>query len=158
VNGGAFDTHAPAALQSPMYAPRGRGWCVFVDALVVWTRIGLHAHEMHAPQPVVLDLRFSYRSDPAERDDALLDYEQVCDRIAAFCAQKPHTRLLETLAMELAALSFDAWRALDALTLSLHKPKIRDGTQRVGVELDWTRADHEARRRVEAVVAAAPLR
>jgi 7,8-dihydroneopterin aldolase/epimerase/oxygenase len=65
--------------------------------------------------------------------------------VTAFLAEKSHTRLLETLAVELAELSFREWPALDALTLALHKPKIREGTRRIGVELDWTRADYEAR-------------
>ncbi|WP_323120173.1 dihydroneopterin aldolase [Burkholderia alba] len=124
---------------------RGRGWSVFVDELVVPVRVGIHPHEHEAPQPVVIDARLVYRCEPSEQGGASwIDYDGYCARIAAFLAHKPHTRLLETLALDLAVLSFDEWPALDALTLSLHKPKIRPGTKRVGVELDWTRADRAA--------------
>ncbi|SIT41399.1 Dihydroneopterin aldolase (fragment) [Paraburkholderia piptadeniae] len=43
---------------------------------------------------------------------------------------------------DIAELSFREWPALETLTLSVHKPKIRPGTRRVGVTLEWTRADY----------------
>jgi 7,8-dihydroneopterin aldolase/epimerase/oxygenase len=148
---------ALASLSAP---PRfGRGWRVFVDELVVATRIGLHAHEYAAPQPVVIDASLAYRCEPSEEGThAMIDYERYCECVSAFLAVKPHTRLLETLAVELAELSFREWPALEALTLSLHKPKIREGTRRIGVELDWTRADYDARRTRVAVQAAVAAR
>lgn len=121
----------------------GGGWSVFIDALQMPARVGIHAHEHAGPQPVVLDARLGYRCVPAEQGEAgWIDYDAYCARIAAFVAHKPHTRLLETLVFDIAVLSFDEWPALDALTLALHKPKIRPGTRRVGVTFDWTRADH----------------
>ncbi|MDR5784266.1 dihydroneopterin aldolase [Caballeronia sp. LZ065] len=122
----------------------GRGWRVVVDELIVQTRVGLYEHEHAGPQPVCIDASLHYRAMPDESDDGLIDYEAWCNRVSAFLETKPHTRLLETLAVEIAALSFDEWPALDALTLTLHKPKIRPGTKRLGLELDWRRADHEA--------------
>lgn len=126
-------------------ARRGRGWSVFVDGLEARTRVGIHAHEHDAPQPVIVDARLAYRCTPAEIDaQEWINYEQYCERLTQFLETKPHTRLLETLAVELAVLSFEQWGALDSVTLVLHKPKIRPGTQRIGIELDWTRADYEA--------------
>lgn len=122
----------------------GQGWRVVVDELVVMTRIGLYEHEHRAPQPVCIDASLRYRGMPHESDDGLIDYEAWCNRVSAFLETKPHTRLLETLAVEIAALSFAEWPALDALTLMLHKPKIREGTRRLGLELDWRRADYDA--------------
>jgi 7,8-dihydroneopterin aldolase/epimerase/oxygenase len=125
--------------------PGGRGWRIVVDELVVPTRIGLHAREHLAPQPVAIDASLHYRGVPAEENaHELIDYESWCVRVSDYLESKPHTRLLETLAVEIAALSFNQWPALDALTLLLYKPKIREGTRRVGVELDWHRADFEA--------------
>lgn len=125
----------------------GRGWSVFVDGLEVLTRVGIHAHEHEAPQSVVIDARLGYRCMPAETGEhEWINYEQYCERVTQFLETKPHTRLLETLAVELARLSFEEWGALDTLTLVLYKPKIRPGTQRIGIELDWTRGDYEARR------------
>jgi 7,8-dihydroneopterin aldolase/epimerase/oxygenase len=140
-----------AVLASPGTSGPGRGWRVFVDELAIATRVGIHAHEHLAPQPLVMDASLVYRCDPSEAAvDTLIDYEQYCNRICAFLAAKPHTRLLETLAMEIAELSFSEWPALDALTLTLYKPKIREGTRRLGIELDWTRADYEVRRAGQA--------
>ncbi|WP_420816094.1 dihydroneopterin aldolase [Paraburkholderia phosphatilytica] len=124
---------------------KGRGWRVFVDELVASTRIGIHDYEHRAPQPVVLDASLVYRGEPSESGiAAMIDYERYCELVTSFLATKPHTRMLETLAVELAVLSFGEFAALDALTLSLHKPKIREGTRRIGIELDWTRADYDA--------------
>lgn len=126
-------------------SPGGRGWRIVVDELVVPTRIGLYAQEHLAPQPVAIDASLHYRGVPAEENaHELIDYEAWCAGVSAYLESKPHTRLLETLAVEIAALSFTEWPALDALTLLLYKPKIREGTRRVGVELDWHRADFDA--------------
>ncbi|SAK56357.1 dihydroneopterin aldolase [Caballeronia glebae] len=122
----------------------GQGWRVIVDELIVKTRVGLYEHEHEAPQPVCIDASLRYRGMPHESNDGLIDYEAWCNRVSAFLEAKSHTRLLETLAVEIAALSFEEWPALDALTLTLHKPKIREGTKRLGLELDWRRADFDA--------------
>ncbi|CAG9212675.1 Putative dihydroneopterin aldolase protein [Paraburkholderia tropica] len=128
---GAFDgTHG-----------RGRGWSVFVEALSVPARIGIHPHEHGQPQPLVIDAQLGYGRAPKEAGD-WIDYESWCARIADFLAHKTHTRLLETLVADMAALSFREWPALETLTLAVHKPKIRPGTRRVGVSLEWTRADY----------------
>ncbi|WP_244816731.1 dihydroneopterin aldolase [Caballeronia sp. Lep1P3] len=129
----------------------GQGWRVVVDELVVGTRVGLYEHEHHAPQPVCIDASLRYHGMPDESRDGFLDYEAWCNRITAYLRKKPHTRLLETLAAEIAALSFDEWPALDALTLTLHKPKIRDNARRLALELDWRRADYDAWRARSAV-------
>jgi dihydroneopterin aldolase len=129
----------------------GRGWRVFIDELVVAAHVGIHAHEHGKLQPVVIDASLVYAGEPCESEaaagvaGAMIDYERYCARIAQFLETRPHTRLLETLALDLAELSFREWPALAALTLALHKPKIREGTRRIGVELDWTRADYDAR-------------
>lgn len=135
--------------------PSGHLWRVFIEALEAETRVGIHPGEQLAPQPITLDATLTYRCTPSEADShALIDYERYCNRVCAFLSGKSHTRLLETLAMEIAELSFNEWPALEALTLGLHKPKIRDGTRRIGVELHLTRAHHEAHcgtRRQDAV-------
>jgi 7,8-dihydroneopterin aldolase/epimerase/oxygenase len=133
----------------------GQGWRIVVDELMVMTRVGLYEREHEGPQPVCIDASLRYRSTPYESDDGLIDYEAWCNRVSAFLSEKPHTRLLETLAVEVAALSFDEWPALDALTLTLHKPKIREGTRRLALELDWRRADYDAWRLQNAASIAA---
>ncbi|WP_234745604.1 dihydroneopterin aldolase, partial [Burkholderia sp. WTPI3] len=82
------------AIESPRL--RGRGWSVFVDELKVPARIGIHAHEHEAPQPIVVDARLGYRCEPSEQGE-WIDYDGYCARLASFLSHKPHTRLLETL-------------------------------------------------------------
>ncbi|WP_233850019.1 dihydroneopterin aldolase [Paraburkholderia sp. HD33-4] len=120
---------------------RGRGWSVFIEALAVPARVGIHPHEHGAPQAIVIDARLGYGSAPSEAG-GWIDYDGYCTCIADFLAHKPHTRLLETLVADIAELSFRRWPALETLTLSVHKPKIRPGTRRVGVTLEWTRTDY----------------
>src|SRR5260370_8948201 len=123
----------------------GRGWRSGVDARVVPTRSGLYAKEHLTPQPVAIDASLHYRGVPAEENaHELIDYEAWCAGVSAYLESKPHTRLLETLAVEIAGLSFTERPAPDAPPLLLYKPKIREGTRRVGVELDWRRADFDA--------------
>ncbi|MCP3720227.1 dihydroneopterin aldolase [Paraburkholderia sp. CNPSo 3281] len=127
--------------------PRGRGWSVFVEALSVPARIGIYPHEHGSPQPLVIDAQLGYRCMPREKNATgeagdWIDYDGYCTRLADFLGRKPHTRLLETLVADMAAFSFREWPALETLRLAVHKPKIRPGTRRVGVALDWTRADY----------------
>lgn len=160
-----------STLPAEPFGRRGGGWRIVVDELLVGTHVGLHPHEHGAPQPVVIDASLHYRGVPSEAsaqrhsDDPaeLIDYDGWCTVVQDFLATKPHTRLLEMLAVEIAALSFERWPALDALTIFLYKPKIRANTRRLGVELDWLRADYMAWRarqetagkgRIDAVAAA----
>jgi dihydroneopterin aldolase len=140
-----FEESLAPYVPASVLGARGKGWRVFIDELVVSTHIGIHTHEHLAAQPIVIDASLAYRCEPSEEGThAMIDYERYCNRVSEFLSLKPHTRLLETLAVEIAQLSFAEFPALDALTLSLHKPKIREGTRRIGVELDWTRGDFEA--------------
>ncbi|RDJ97264.1 dihydroneopterin aldolase [Paraburkholderia lacunae] len=127
------------ALDAPRV--RGRGWSIFVDALTVPVRIGIHSYEHDGPQSIVIDARLGYRCEPSEAGE-WIDYDGYCTRLAAFLASKPHTRLLETLVADIAVLSFREWPVLETLELAVHKPKIRPGTKRVGVALEWTREDY----------------
>ena len=132
--------------------PRGRGWSVFVEALSVPARIGIYPHEHGAPQPVMIDAQLGYRCMPRENEEGggWIDYDGYCTRLADFLGRKPHTRLLETLVADIAAFSFREWPALETLRIEVHKPKIRPGTRRVGVALEWTRADYRHWMRGEA--------
>lgn len=132
-----------AARQDDAMPGSGRGWRVFINELVVNARVGIHEFEYLSPQPIVLDADLAYRGMPTEGDaDEFIDYDRYCERITSFLTEKPHTRLLEMLAVDLAVLSFREFGALDALTLSLYKPKIREDARRIGIELDWTRKDY----------------
>ncbi|BCG05050.1 dihydroneopterin aldolase (plasmid) [Paraburkholderia sp. PGU19] len=118
-----------------------RGWSIFVEGLIVPARVGIHPHEHGAPQVVVIDAQLGYRSAPSDAG-GWIDYDSYCTCVADFLAHKQHTRLLESLVADIAELSFREWSALEKLTLSVHKPKIRPGTRRIGVTLEWTRPDY----------------
>lgn len=61
----------------------GRGWSVFVDALTVPVRIGIHPHEHGAPQPIVIDAHLGYGCEPREDGD-WIDYDGYCTRVWRF--------------------------------------------------------------------------
>ncbi|MGD7407667.1 dihydroneopterin aldolase, partial [Ralstonia pseudosolanacearum] len=60
----------------------GRGWSVFVDALTVPVRIGIHPHEHDVPQPIVIDAHLGYGCEPREDGD-WIDYDGYCTRVTA---------------------------------------------------------------------------
>src|SRR5260370_30648832 len=104
-------------------SPGGRGWRIVVGEFVVPTGMGLYAQEHLTPQRVVIDASLHYRGVPAEENaHELIDYEAWCAGVSGYLESKPHTRLLETLAVEIAVLSFTEWPAPDAPPLLLYKP------------------------------------
>ncbi|AEK62903.1 Putative dihydroneopterin aldolase protein [Collimonas fungivorans Ter331] len=123
----------------------GVRWQIFVEALSTTTRVGLHPHEHEKAQAVELDIELSYRTGGQHDDDAasVIDYDHYCGVITAFLQAKPHTRLLETLASEVASLSFREFPMLDEIRVAIHKPKIRPNTARLGVASSWTRWSYE---------------
>ncbi|MDO5947617.1 MULTISPECIES: dihydroneopterin aldolase [Burkholderiaceae] len=124
---------------------RLQGMRVFVDEMTVQTRIGIHAHEKLAPQPVVFSLELLYGCHPREESlDSFIDYERLCNRLCEFLAEKDHTGLLETLSLEVASVAFDEFPAIEEITVVMYKPKIRKDANRLGVELQLTRLDYEA--------------
>ncbi|CAB3804487.1 dihydroneopterin aldolase [Paraburkholderia caffeinilytica] len=118
---------------------------VFIDEMTVQTFVGIHAHEHLEPQPVAVSLELLYGCSPAEDGDRpFVDYERLCECLSQFLADKAHTRLLETLAIQIADIVFEEFPAIEELVVSLHKPKVREHSKRSGVELYWSRLDCEA--------------
>lgn len=119
-------------------------WQVQIAGLVASTRVGLHAHEHAGPQPVVLDIELDYRADlSADKAAPFIDYDGYCASVCDFLGGKPHVSLLETVATEVAALSFHGLPALEQIRIAIHKPKIRENAARVGVAICWTRCAYE---------------
>ncbi|HWW08488.1 dihydroneopterin aldolase [Collimonas sp.] len=125
----------------------GVRWQIFVEGLSVTTRIGLHPHEHEKPQAVELDIELSYRTGGSGQHDdnaaSVIDYDHYCSVVTTFLQDKPHTRLLETLASEVASLSFREFPMLDEIRVAIHKPKIRPNTARLGVASSWSRWSYE---------------
>ena len=123
---------------------RLQGMRVFVDEMTAQTRVGIHAHEKLAPQPVVFSLELLYGCHPHEGSpDSFIDYERLCNRLREFLAEKEHAGLLETLSLEVASVAFDEFPAIEGLTVVMYKPNIRKDANRLGVELQLTRKDYE---------------
>jgi dihydroneopterin aldolase len=125
----------------------GVRWQIFVEGLSAMTSVGLHPHEHEKPQAVELDIELSYKTGGNGAGDvdaaAVIDYDHYCSVVTAFLQAKPHTRLLETLASEVASLSFRQFPMLDEIRVAIHKPKIRPNTARLGVASSWTRWSYE---------------
>lgn len=125
----------------------GVRWQIFVEALSVTTHVGLHLHEHEQPQTVELDIELSYRTGGSGQHDddvaSVIDYDHYCTVVMAFLQTKPHTRLLETLASEVASLSFREFQMLDEIRVAIHKPQTRPNTGRLGVASSWTRWSYE---------------
>jgi dihydroneopterin aldolase len=113
-----------------------------VEELIVETHVGMYSHEYGKPQKIVIDAVLQYEQPPVEADSAgLIDYDGWCSVIEAYLSTKAHTRLLETLAADIARLSFQRWPSVASITLSLHKPKIRTNARRLGIALQLRRED-----------------
>ncbi|PUA16698.1 dihydroneopterin aldolase [Glaciimonas sp. PCH181] len=130
----------------------GVRWQIFIEGLTSTTFVGLHPHEHLQPQPVELDIEMSYRPgknsggqlNGADAEaGSIIDYDKYCTLLTTFMQQKPHTRLLETLAFEIASLSFRDYPMLEEIKVAIHKPKIRSNAARLGVSACWTRWSYE---------------
>ena len=104
-------------------------------------RIGLLPFEKEAPQALIVSA-FAYG-----RDDYLaralrghyIDYARLHDTIAAW-ETRPHTDLLETLALDLFTAGF-AMPDVTRLRVCLGKADIFEHAQQAGIDLTLTRAD-----------------
>lgn len=125
----------------------GVRWQIFVEGLSTMTRVGLYPHEHEKPQAVELDIELSFKtSGYGMHDDdaaAVIDYDHYCTVVSGFLQTKPHTCLLETLASEVASLSFREFAMLGEIRVAIRKPKIRPNTVRLGVASSWTRWSYE---------------
>lgn len=132
----------------------GVRWQIFIEGLYLMTYVGLHAHEYHQQQAVELDIEMSYRpgrkdnksseqADPDDQTESIIDYDKYCTLLSTFMQYKPHTCLLETLASEVASLSFRDYPMLEEIKVAIHKPKIRENAARLGVSACWTRWSYE---------------
>lgn len=90
----------------PDGAPRFKGLRrTRIEGLVLTCRIGIHPHELVAPQRVRIDVELVGREEePAglpDRIDAVICYERLADRIKEI-VQAGHVNLVETLATRIA--------------------------------------------------------
>ena len=115
---------------------------IFVTGLRVNVRVGVFPHEEFGPQPLVIDAELKYINALPTTDD-YIDYDAYCTALVEFLTAKGHTKLLETLAVDMAVWSFRKFEVLEAIHLSIHKPKLRKDVERLGITFAWTRSFFE---------------
>jgi len=81
-------------------------YTILLEGLEVRIGLGVHAHERAAPQRVMLYVAMTcaYAAPPADRIDAVVDYDFLRERIHALAGAR-HIELQETLCDEVAALA-----------------------------------------------------
>ena len=110
---------------------------VFIEGLTAQTVIGIHDSELHAPQPVVLDVTAGVPRALACDTDRIadtLDYSQLRERILRMMAEH-RVQLLEALAEQVAHVVLYEFRAL-WVRVRLAKPRKFDDVQAVGVLIE----------------------
>lgn len=102
--------------------------------------IGIHSEE-RAPQPLLVSVRAQglAAAHPCSIAEAL-DYQPVHDHVQHNWPQRPHTDLLETLALDLLQHIFADPRITTA-TIGLLKPSAFPNTEAAGIELTLTRTE-----------------
>lgn len=113
---------------------------IVLRRLAMNARIGVHAWEKEAPQPIVVDLEFDLPRGEACFSDELkdtVDYSAVVERLRTIALAQPH-RLVEAMAQTMCTVlcqEFD----LQRIRLTLMKLAPFPGSE-VGIvlERDWT--------------------
>jgi 7,8-dihydroneopterin aldolase/epimerase/oxygenase len=110
---------------------------LLVRDLVLAARIGVHAHEQHAPQRVRLNLNLAVAESGQPLGDDLaqvVDYEALIERVRRLVASR-HVKLVETLAEQVAALCLDDPRVRSA-RVRVEKLDVIADAAAVGVEIE----------------------
>lgn len=87
--------------------------------------IGIYPHELHKPQPIIVDVRLGLDLSQAGRSGKIshtYDYQAIAREIAELLIFRRY-RLLEAAAEEICAMLFGVHPRLQSIQLSLEKPK-----------------------------------
>lgn len=113
---------------------------VFIEGLRGQTVIGIHDNELHAPQPVTIDVCAGVPRAPACETDFIgdtIDYGELRQRLHRLL-QEHRVRLLEALAEQVARIALDEFHA-HWVRVRVAKPRKFDDTAAVGVMIERTR-------------------
>jgi 7,8-dihydroneopterin aldolase/epimerase/oxygenase len=119
---------------------------IFLRGLSIDCIIGFIEWERRVKQTVVIDLELPVDCREAARTDeveATLDYKKVAKRVTAF-VEASQFKLVETLAHRTALLVLEEF-ALPWVRISINKPGAIRSSRDVGVTLERSRADLQAR-------------
>jgi dihydroneopterin aldolase len=120
---------------------------ITIDGLRVLAQVGVLAHEIGAPQPVLISLSVDMPGAPLipARDEMsqVLDYRQLRE-LAKAEAEREHTHLLETLAGRIAQRALQL-PGVAAVRVRVAKPQVFDDCDAVSVEVQTHSKDRGAR-------------
>ncbi len=109
---------------------------VFVRGLQVDALIGVHAHEKHAKQPLIIDVEIELggaRNFQSEKIADTINYESVVAH-AKTIAESGHVFLVETFAEHLAAACLSEPHA-QSVKVRIEKPRAFANAAAAGVEI-----------------------
>jgi 7,8-dihydroneopterin aldolase/epimerase/oxygenase len=122
---------------------------VFIRDMILQASIGVHPHELKAPQPVQINIDLGVEDDgargrsrpPVGRDhlSRVVDYEEIATRVRAIVAAG-HLRLVETLAERIAEACLLDRRVLLA-RVRVEKLAVFADAASAGVEIERRGAD-----------------
>jgi dihydroneopterin aldolase len=121
----------------PQEAPVRRLYRILVRDLVLKCSIGIHAHELLAPQRVRINVDMSVleQAGPLSDDIAnVVSYEDVIDGIKAMLAEG-HINLVETLAEKIAELCLTDER-VETARIRVEKLDVYAEAASVGIEIE----------------------
>ncbi|THD36794.1 MAG: dihydroneopterin aldolase [Sphingomonas sp.] len=113
-------------------------YTIRLDALELMIGLGIHAHELAAPQRVLVSVAMTcrYPALPEDRIEAVVDYDRIREGIHAIAAGE-HIMLQEVLCERIAALCLTDLRVTE-VTVRSTKPDIYPDAQ-IGCEVVRTR-------------------
>jgi 7,8-dihydroneopterin aldolase/epimerase/oxygenase len=133
----------PCRRRGALMAIRSR-WTIRVEALKTRLRVGLRPDERR-PQPVVISLRISGLADGAPHAlEQCLDYEPVCRWLIEEFPKSAHVDLIESRINEIAHHIFAYDKRVMDVWVGLYKEKAGAQAERVGLERDMSRRQHDA--------------
>lgn len=114
---------------------------VFIEGLCARTVIGIHESELHAAQPVTIDLCAGVpRARACETDRIVdtIDYGELRERLHRLL-QEHRVQLLEALAEQVARIAIDEFHA-HWVRVRIAKPRKFEDTSAVGVMIERRRS------------------
>ena len=131
-------SNAPPALPSSRLHPDpGPLDLIFIEGFVGETVIGIHASELHHPQPLVIDVHAGLpraRACDTDRIADTIDYGVVCERLRRLLTEHK-VQLLEAFAETIAEILIGEFGA-SWVRVKVVKPRKFADVQAVGVQIE----------------------
>lgn len=135
-----FRTNLQAEPDAPGAAAQEPLDLIFIEGFVGHTVIGIHASELHATQPLVIDVCAGLpraRACDTDRIHDTIDYGVLRERLRRLMAEHRVT-LLEALAEQIAHIAIEEFGA-HWVRVKVVKPKKFDDVDAVGVQIERRR-------------------